>query len=59
MPGINAQRQQLERKLKHGARSVRTLLTRREVMARLFQYTNATGRFRKTFNDVTLPDNED
>ena len=55
-PAYKTQRCQLERKLKRDARSLRTLLTRPKVVAPLFQYINATGRFRDTFGDVAMPE---
>jgi hypothetical protein len=46
------------RRLRGGASSVGTLLTRPKAMAPLFQYSSATGRFRQIFGDVALPDSE-
>ena len=52
VPSIPEQRKQMERKLRQGARLVQMLLTRPKAMAPLFQYINATGRFRQTFGDI-------
>jgi ribonuclease HI len=57
-PEYKTQRQQLEKKLKRGAKSMRTLLSKPKALPPLFRFINETKRLTSTFGNVTLPDPE-
>jgi ribonuclease HI len=54
-PAFSEQRKRLEKKLKRGANSVRTLLGGHKAIKHLFRYIHDTKRFEKSHGDVSLP----
>jgi hypothetical protein len=54
-PAFGEQRNSLEKRLKRGANSVKTLLGGHKAMKHLFRYIHDTGQFEKSHGDVSLP----
>jgi hypothetical protein len=52
-PAFNEQRKIMEKRLKRGANSIRTLLGGHKAMKHLFQYIHDTKRFEKSHGDVS------
>jgi ribonuclease HI len=58
-PAYNEQRKRMEKALKRGANSIRTLLGGHKAMKHLFRYIHDTKRFVKSHGDVSLPEGKD
>jgi hypothetical protein len=54
-PAFNEQRKRMEKRLKRGASSIKTLLGGHKAMKHLFRYIHDTRRFEKSYGDVSLP----
>jgi hypothetical protein len=54
-PAFSEQRKKMEKKLKRGARSIKTLLGGHKATKHLFRYIHDTRRFEKTHGDLSPP----
>jgi hypothetical protein len=53
-PAFSEQRKRLEKRLKRGVNSIKTLLGGHKAMKHLFRYIHDMGRFEKSHGDVSL-----